>query len=65
MQSSKRLMREVYLNQPKDINLRPSRLFQLLKPLHVISKIGDYWRRTFRKHLENDLENIFCISDAA
>lgn len=65
LQNSEKLMRDVYLNPPKKLNLDPGQLLKLLKPLYALSESGDYWGRTLRKHLESDIGMRSCLSDAA
>lgn len=38
-------------------------LWKRIKPLHGIYDSGDYWYRTFRKHLINDLSLISTPTD--
>lgn len=47
LQSSEHLTRKLYLDPSKEINLKPNKLIQLLKPLHGLAESGDYWGRTF------------------
>lgn len=51
--SSEKLMRNVYLNPGKELNLKPNQLTRLLKALYGLSESGDYRGRTIRKHLQN------------
>lgn len=37
-----KLLRGVYLNPPKENNLKPNQLIQLLKPLYRLAESGDY-----------------------
>lgn len=55
IQSAEKLRRDIFINPPKEFNLKPDELLQLLNPLYVLPESGDYWGRTFRGHQENDL----------
>lgn len=65
MQKSEKLMRDVYLKHFKEMNIQSNQLVQLLKPLYGLSESGDYWGRTCRKHLENELDMKSCMFDDA
>lgn len=47
------------------MNLKHNQLIYLLKPLYGLAKSGDYWGKTFIKHLEDDLGMKSCMSDAS
>lgn len=36
-----------------------------VKPIYGLSESGEYWGKTFRNNVENDLVMISCTSDAA
>lgn len=56
-------MRKIYLKPPKELELGPDLLLELLKPLYGISDSGVYWHRTFTNHIKNDLGMDKTIGD--
>lgn len=53
LQCAEELGREIYVKPPKELNLDEYHLLKLIKPFYYLSDSGDYWHRTFRRHLEN------------
>jgi hypothetical protein len=56
VQSSGTLLRDVYIEPPKEFQLHPGLLLKLLKPLYGLSDAGDYWSRTMKHHYKTDLK---------
>lgn len=63
LQSKEKIQREMYVKLFKEIGLNDEKMLKLLKPLYGLSKIGDYWERTFRKLLQTDMHIETCISN--
>lgn len=53
--ADEKLMRHVYVRPTKELKLSANRLLRLLRPLYGLSDSGDYWHKTFSKHLQQDL----------
>jgi len=64
-QSAELLDRKIYVKPTAEFELAPDQLLQLLKPLYGLSESGDYWGRTFRFHLEQELGMQATTGDAA
>lgn len=65
LQSDEPLDRDFYIRPTPDFNLPPNKLLKLVKPLYGIAEGGDYWGRTFRKHLIRDIEMVPTTCDEA
>lgn len=53
LQSASELRRNVFV-RPKEMDLLPGELLQIIRPLHGLSDSGDYWCETFSKfHIHN------------
>lgn len=63
--SSEKKIRNINLNPAKEINMKPDHLILVLQPFYRQSKSGDYWGRTFWRHIENYSGMISCTSDTA
>lgn len=55
LQSADKLMRDVFINAPKEFELNKNQIMKLLKPLYGLSDSGDYWDKTMSDHLRNEL----------
>lgn len=55
LQSREKLLRDVYVKPSKEFELGPNQLLKLLKPLYGLADSGDYWGKTLRSHLQEDL----------
>ena len=65
LQSTEKLMRDVYIKPSPEFKLSPNQLLKLLKPLYGLADSGDYWGRTLRKHLLNDIGMSASTTDGA
>lgn len=57
--------KDIFINSPKEFNLKPDELIKLLKPLNGLAESGDHWGRKLRYHLEENLGIETCVSVAA
>lgn len=64
-QRAENLKRDVFINPPKEITLKPAQLIKLLKPLYGLSESSDYWGRTLKRNLEDERGITSGTSDAA
>ncbi len=65
IQSLENLQRKVLIKPTKEFNLKPNELLELLKPLYGLAESGDYWGRSFRYHLIEELGMQTGVSDAS
>lgn len=65
IQSREPLIRNVYINPPKYLELSPSQLIKTSKPLYGLVDRGGYWGRTLKRHILNDLGMNAAILDEA
>lgn len=65
IQSAEELNRQIFINPPKELKLKPDELIKLLKPIYGLAESEDYWDRTFRNNIEKYLGMKSFISDAA
>lgn len=63
LQSASKLIRDIYLQPGKDLEIHGDILFKLLRPLYGLSDSGDYWQTTFSGHIKNDLKMSEALSD--
>lgn len=57
-------MKDVYLNRPREINLKPNELIQLLKMRYRLLKSGHYFEERLKGILKR-FSHETCISGAA
>ena len=58
-------MRDVYIKPAGEFELNQGKLLKLLKPLYGLADSGDYWGRTIRNHIKEDLNMTGTTSDGA
>lgn len=63
IQRREKPQRDTYLKSFKVFGLNDEKMLHLLKPLYRVSGSGDYWERTFQKHIQTDMNMDNCISD--
>jgi hypothetical protein len=63
LQAEVPLQRRIYIAPKEGVQLRPTELLQLVKPLYGITEAGDYWGETVRSHHLNDLSMTPCDGD--
>ena len=63
LQSAESLRRDIFIDPPKEFELCSDELIKLLNPLYGLYESGDYWGRTYRSPLEEDLDMKACIFD--
>lgn len=51
IQSTETLTRDVFIEPPKELNLKTDGLIKLLNPLYSLTDNGDYWGKKFRNNL--------------
>ena len=64
IQSAAALQRDVYI-KPKELDLGPGELLQIIKPLYGLSDSGDYWCETFACFHIHDLRMKQATGDFA
>ena len=64
LQSSANLRRDVFV-RPKELNLAPDELLQVIKPLYGLTDSGDYWCETFARFHVRDLRMKQSTGDFA
>lgn len=55
LESAEKLLRDVYINPGKEVDLQPNQILKLLRPLYGLSDSDDYWGATFNKRLTEDI----------
>lgn len=55
LQSTGKLMPEIYIKHTKEFKLDRGRFFRLLKPLYGLTDPGDYWDATIIRNMQDDL----------
>lgn len=63
LQSNQELQREVFLNAPPELHLNHDQLLKLLKPLYGLPDSGDYWARTMKHHLVQQMGMTPTLGD--
>lgn len=53
LQFAKKLLHNVYLRSPEELNLTYDELLELLRPLYGWSDSGDFWHHTCKGHLQS------------
>lgn len=65
VQSSSKLMREVYVRPKAGFSLKTHELLSLLKPLYGLIDSKDYWHATITTHLKNVFNTTPLTGDLA
>jgi hypothetical protein len=55
VQSTENLLRDIYLEPAKELQMDQDLVLKLIKPLYGLSDSGDHWARTLNEHHKRDL----------
>jgi hypothetical protein len=65
VQSLRELLRDVFVETSKELELDSDLVLKLLDPLYGLSDAGDYWARTLLDHHRMDLHMTPTVSDGS
>jgi hypothetical protein len=65
VQSLGEMLRDMFVETPKELEVDSDLVLKLLKPLYGLSNAGDYWARTLLDHHRMDLHMTPTVTDGS